>query len=393
MLAEDAGAQAAGAGLDRVQALAHADGCSVCGSRLRDHRSVQSRIRSLVSPVASVHTTDGEREAGQTKDCPPAEKWTGIAAGLASAAEAGPLLLHASSCDYCGPRLLAATEDLDPEISFEESEVIRQLASAAAGWQRDLANKMAHASAVPGKAESRSSAETFWNFANWKLWAAPLGAAAVVAVGAAILVERNSPSLSSTNELIAQAYSEQRPIEWRFPGAAYAPVRQERGTSGAAGSGMDEPPALLEAETQIARARASHPHDTGWMQAQARADLFEFHADQAIDLLRQAASARSEDASLNIDLAAAFYERAGTQSDRAARAADYERALQSLNSVLSKNPSDVAALFNRALIYQQQKKYSEAIADWQRYLHIDSSGQWAEAAKQQLEAAQRGPNG
>ena len=76
MLAEDVGAQAAAAGLDREQARAHADGCTACASRLRDHRSAQSRIRSLVSPVASVHTTDVEREVRRTKDCPPEQRET-----------------------------------------------------------------------------------------------------------------------------------------------------------------------------------------------------------------------------------------------------------------------------------------------------------------------------
>jgi tetratricopeptide (TPR) repeat protein len=391
MLAEELGPQASVADFNR-EAQAHADGCSVCGSRLRDHRSVQSRVRSLVSPVASVHTTDGERE-GRTKDCPAEEIWTGIVAGLASAAESEPLLRHACTCDYCGFWLRAASEELDPEISAEESDAIRQLTSAGVGWQRRLSHKMAQASEAPNKSESRSSAGTFWNFANWKLWAAPVGAAAVVAVGGAILIEHNSPSLSSTNQLIAQAYSEQRPNELRFPGAAYAPVRQERGTSGPARSRMDEPPSLLKAETQIARALSIHPHDTGWMQAQARADLFEGHADEAIALLQQAEAARPEDASVNLDLAMAFYERAGTQHDPDASAADYDRALQSLNRVLAKNPNDVVALFNRALVYQQQKKYSEAIADWRHYLQLDPRGKWAEAAKRELEAPRQGPNG
>jgi len=88
---------------------------------------------------------------------------------------------------------------------------------------------------------------------------------------------------------------------------------------------------------------------------------------------------------VEIDLAAALYERAGTQPDPAASAADYEHALQSLNRALGKNPNDVVALFNRAQLYQQQKKYSEAIADWKRYLQIDPSGRWADAALRNLE--------
>jgi tetratricopeptide (TPR) repeat protein len=204
-------------------------------------------------------------------------------------------------------------------------------------------------------------------------------------------MERSSPSLSSTNQLIAQAYAEQRPIDLRFPGAAYGPVRQERGESGPSRSRMDEPPQLLEAEIQIARGLARHPQDAGWLQAKARADLFEGHAQLAIDALQQAAALRSPDASLQIDLATAYFERAGTDPNPAQQAADYALALQSLNAVLDKNPNDLVALFNRAEVYQQLKKYSEAAADWRRYLQLDPAGEWADAARQRLTEAQGEP--
>jgi tetratricopeptide (TPR) repeat protein len=383
--------QASGADPGRDQAKAHAEGCGVCGPRLRNHRSVQARLQSMVSPVASERTSV----------CPAEGEWLRLAAGLAQAEEAPPLLEHAATCDYCGPLLRAATEDLNPEISAEEQEFIRQLPSARAEWQRDLARKMADTATaqaaendvVPVNESERrvervrpasSPSRTGWNFASWNFWAAPLTAAAVVAIGAAIWFERQSPSLSSTNQLIAQAYSEQRPIELRFPGASYGPVRQERGGSGPNHSRMDEPPQLLQAETQIARGLARHPQDAGWLQAKARADLFEGNYQSAIELLQQAEPVHPEDASLKIDLATAYYERAGTRSAPTERTADYERAVQALNSVLSENPNDLVALFNRAMVYKKLGKYSETIEDWKRYLQIDPAGTWAEEAQRQL---------
>jgi tetratricopeptide (TPR) repeat protein len=392
--------QCAGVDPDRDQAKAHAEGCGVCGPRLRDHRSVQARLRSMVSPVVS-----------QRKfDCPAEEKWTAIAGGVSPAAEAKPMLEHASRCDYCGPLLRAATEDLNPEISDEEEEFIRRLPSASPEWQRDLARKMTAGSApragekvtAPGseteprrftEKEDRSSApwpRAGWLFANWSLWAAPLAIAAVVALGATIWIERSSPSLSSTNQLIAEAYAEQRPIELRFPGAAYGPVRQERGESGPNRSRMDEPPQLLEAEIQIARGLARHPQDAGWLQAKAHADLFEGNSQLAIEGLRKAEASRPEDASLKVDLATAYFERGGTERGSADQGADYDLALQSLNEVLSRNPNDLVALFNRAEIHQQLKQYSEAAVDWQRYLKLDPVGEWADAAKRKLGEDQGG---
>jgi tetratricopeptide (TPR) repeat protein len=390
--------QSAGVDPDRDQAKAHAEGCAVCGPRLRDHRSVQARLRSMVSPVAS------ERK----RDCPAEEKWTAIAGGVSPAAEAKPLLEHASRCDYCGPLLRAAIEDLNPEISAEEEEFIRQLPSASAAWQQALARKMTGAAAVQAgenvaasvretelrgiaERDTRSripSSSAGWLFASWTLWATPVAAVAVVAVGAAIWIEHSSPSLSATNQLIVQAYGEQRPFELRFPGAGYAPVQQERGEIGPSRSRLDEPPELLEAETRIARRLARHPQDAGWLQAKARSDLFEGQYQSAIEALRQAEAARPEDVSLKIDLATAYYERAGT--DTAEQSADYSLALQLLNAVLAKNPNDLVSLFNRAIVYQRQKRYSESIADWQHYLQLDPSGLWAEEARRQLDEALRG---
>ncbi len=386
----ESASQAAGADPDRDQARAHAEVCSVCGPRLRNHRSVQASLRRMVSPVVS------ERKSG----CPAEEKWTTVAVGLCSTAESRSLLAHASQCDHCGQLLRAATEDLSPEISPQEQELIRQLPSARPGWQQDLARKMADATAAQEGAnravlvrekdprvtdrETRLSARSSgggWPFANWTLWAAPVAAAAVVAGGAAIWIERSSPSLSSTNQLIAQAYTEQRPIELRFPGAGYGPIRQQRGETGPNHSRMDEPPELLQAESQIARGLANQPQDAGWLQAKARADLFEGQYQSAIEALQQAEGARPEDVSIKIDLATAYFERAGTKPNPAEHAADYALALRSLNSVLSENPNNLVALFNRAVVYERLKMFPEATADWQRYLQIDPEGEWAVEAK------------
>ncbi|MGD0569879.1 MAG: tetratricopeptide repeat protein [Candidatus Sulfotelmatobacter sp.] len=347
--------------------------------------------------------------AERKRDCPAEEKWTAIAGGVSPAAEAKPMLEHASRCDYCGPLLRAATEDLDPEISAEEEEFIRQLPSASAEWQRALARKMTAASVAPAgekvatpgsktepgrltEKETRPSAHwplAGWSLANWTLWAAPVAAAAVVAVGAAIWVERASPSLSATNLLIAQAYTEQRPIELRFPGAGYGPLRQERGERGPSRSRMDEPPQLLEAEIQIARGLARHPQDAGWLQAKARADLFEGHHQSAIEALQKAERVRPDNTSIKLDLATAYYERAGSEAD-SEQVADYDRALQALNSVLGNNPNDPVALFNRAEVHHQLKQYSEAAAGWKHYLQLDPAGEWAGEARKRLGEDQGG---
>jgi tetratricopeptide (TPR) repeat protein len=320
--------------------------------------------------------------------CPEEHKWADLAAGLCSAAEATPLLTHASDCIDCGHRLREATEDFNPEVSAKEQELIEQLPSTRAAWQREVAHKMAEISGatwtttIAGGREIRHHAA--WSSSAWMRWAGPAAAAALLAVAGALWIKR-SPSLSSTNQLIAKAYTAQRPVELRFPGASYGPLRQERGEIDPRRSKMNEPPELLEAETQIARGLARLPQDAGWLQAKARADLFEGQYDSAINALHQAQVIRPDDPSLELDLATAYFERAEANLGSADHDADYTLALKSLDEVLTNNPNDLAALFNRAIVHEQLKKVSEAIADWQRYLRIDPAGEWAQEAKRRME--------
>jgi tetratricopeptide (TPR) repeat protein len=368
-----------GPDFEREKAEAHARGCGVCGPRLRSQRAVQARLRSMAKPVA------GERRP----ECPAEDKWAAVAAGIGSADEASLLIEHASSCDHCGYLLREASEDLNPEISANELEVIRQLPSATDGWPRDMGRRMAEVSATGAIEQPRETLPYVrWFFANWTRWAVPLAVTAVVVVGAALWTQRSSRSLALTNQLITQAYTEQRPIEFRFAGAGYGPVRQERGENDPSRSRMDLPPVLLEAEEQIARRLATHPQDPGWLQAKARTDLFEGHYASAIRVLQQAEAARPEDVSLRLDLATAYFERAGTRPDPQQQAADYNLALESLNKVLGKNSNDLVALFNRAIVYARLGKSAEATADLRRYLELDPSSNWSKEATRPINPSQ-----
>jgi tetratricopeptide (TPR) repeat protein len=373
-------AGATGPNFERDKAEAHANVCGACGARLRALRSAQANLRSMASTVSS------ER----TRDCPAEDKWAALAAGFYLGAEAAPLLAHASECDYCGPLLREATEDFAPELSAQEQARIGQLPSVEAVRQRDIARKMAELSGSRPAANISSVRETRphvgWSFSAWTRWAAPVAVAAVLALAAVLWIER-SPSLSSTNKLIAQAYTAQRPIELRFPGAGYSPVRQERGEIGPQRSRMDEPPELLEAETQIARGLARHPQDPGWLQAKARTELFDGNYQVAIDALQQAEVMRPDDLSLKLDLGIAYFERGETKHSSDDQIGDYNLALESLNSVLSMSPNNLVALFNRGMVYERLKKSSEATADWQRYLQLDPVGEWTREAKRHVGSA------
>src|SRR5207302_11370398 len=87
-----------------------------------------------------------------------------------------------------------------------------------------------------------------WSFARWARWATPAAALLVMGMGIAVWIAGSQPSLSSTNQMIAHAYTQRRPFMLRFARAHHAPVRQKRGGPE---SRLDQPPELLDAEAQV----------------------------------------------------------------------------------------------------------------------------------------------
>jgi tetratricopeptide (TPR) repeat protein len=360
--------QSGDTGSDRKTVEAHAAGCNECGSRLRAHRSVQAGLRSLATPVSSKRTSD----------CPAEEKWLNLAVGRLPAAESSPLLEHASSCDYCGQLLREASEDLDSELLVEDKQFVATLSSAGVEWQRNLAQRLekaAGARAGKNRGDAHKAVGAFL-IANRMRWVAAIAAVVSIAVGIGVW-QRWRTSVTATDILIAQAYTEQRPFVLRFPDARYGPVRQQRGYDI---SSSYEPQSLKDAKVQIAKHVSQTPKSAQWLQAKARVDMLEGHYQSAIAALQQAQAAQSADASILVDLATAYFELSGDNaSDNA------ERALGFLDKVLSGNPRDPVALFNRASIYQTLQRTSEARADFDRYLEIDPSGEWALEARHCLD--------
>ena len=360
--------QSGDAGSDSEAVEAHAAGCSECGSRLRAHRSVQAGLRSLATPVSSKRTSD----------CPAEEKWLNLAVGRLSAAESSPLLEHASSCDYCGQLLHEASEDLDSEFPVEDEKFVAALSSAEVEWQRNLARRLEKAAGTRAGKTQGDPPKTVGAFLipNRMLWVAAIAAVVAIAIGIGVWQPWRT-SVTATDILIAQAYTEQRPFVLRFPDARYGPVRQQRGSDI---SPSYEPQSLKDAKVRIAKHLSQTPNSAQWLQAKARVDMLEGHYQSAIAALQQAQADQSADASILVDLATAYFELRGDNASD-----NEERALRFLDKFLSQNPRDPVALFNRASIYQTLQRTSEARSDFDRYLEIDPTGEWALEARRCLD--------
>jgi CHAT domain-containing protein len=299
-------------------------------------------------------------------DCPESTVWREIAAAVTPSDLALTHLQHASRCDHCGPQLRQAISEMDGTLTESEAKLIAALKSARPEWQRGLAQRI---TGTP------ISAAPPW----WKAWAtAPrlafsgVALAAMMVAGLWLALREAQPV--PPNSLLAIAYSDQRTFEMRISGAPHAPVRVQRG---AEGSFLSRPAALLKAEAIIAAQIGSHASDPNWLQAKARADLLEGKYDSAVDALRHALQIAPKSPGLLIDLGTAYFQRA----QGADRPEDLGAAYESLSQALAGEPENPVALFNRAIVAENQFLFHQALDDWDHYLRLDPASDWAVEAR------------
>jgi Cytochrome c biogenesis factor len=209
-------------------------------------------------------------------------------------------------------------------------------------------------------------------------WAYATAAIVVLAAGVWFVQTRRQPSI---DQLIASAYAERRPFELRIAGAAYGPVRQERGGERSA---FAEPASLLRAKYVIKERLAGRPDDEAMLAASGRVELLEGHYDEAIRTFGRMLDAQPDSPALLTDLATAYFQRAVATD----HAIDYGQTIELLGRTLAKTPDDHVALFNRAIALQKMFAYQEAIRDWEHYLRVDPKGSWADEARRRLSELQ-----
>lgn len=231
----------------------------------------------------------------------------------------------------------------------------------------ELSQKMAQVSHIEAAKRVRTSSKPrpLW------FWVAGLAGAAVVAIAVFLYIRS-----SATDRLIAEAYTERRPIDYRIPGAEYAPVRVTRGSPNA-----NPPVPLLEAEAKVERGLARNPDGSGLLEQKAQIDLLNWNYRTALPILTRLSELQPENTGVELDLALAYFERGEVEN----HPIDYGMAIELLSRILAKTPKDRVALFNRALTEERIMNYRAAMADWEAYLKLDASGGWADEARQRLQ--------
>lgn len=359
---------AGGLGSDHADAQEHLANCGLCASRVTAQQRVAQAMRNLEVAV----------ESKRSALCPDDKRWFEVAGGLVSREESVLLLSHAATCTHCGPLLRQATEDLGIALSPEEEAAIAKLPSASAEWQHAMSLRLTREAQGTGRTTPVS--EQGWQHKllglltgtgglRWGFAAA--GLLVVGTVGAWWIVR--TPRLSTANQLIALAYSEQRTVALRLPDVPYAHLHQARGETGA----RELPKALLDAEDLAARGLRAGSDKPEWLRVNGVVALMGGRNDAAVESFESALAAQPNDIDLKVDLAAAYFERS-----------NYNRALDLLNQVLANDPRNRVALFDRALVLQTEGNMEQAIGDWRHYLELDSTSAWAQEARQKLQQAE-----
>jgi CHAT domain-containing protein/tetratricopeptide (TPR) repeat protein len=354
----------------------HLGECEPCQGMVQMHEDLQRRLGQR----------DAATVARSAPDCPVETVWWEVVAGQAPQSRAAELLEHSTRCDACGLLLHQAIQDFAEEVAEQEIRCLTTLPSTQREWQQALAQRLV-ASRTDGGWRgnlvtvvgqwARSLADRF----DWRprrafrhTWAYATVAIVVLAAGTWFVLTQRQPSI---DQLIASAYVEQRPFELRIAGAAYGPVRQERGGERSA---FAEPADLLRAKYLIKERLAARPNDQAILMASGKVELLEGHYDEAIRTFSRMLDAQPDSPALLTDLATAYFQRAVATD----RALDYGQTIELLGRTLAKKPDDPVALFNRAIALQKMYAYDEAIRDWEHYLSVDSKGNWADEARRRL---------
>jgi tetratricopeptide (TPR) repeat protein len=363
-----------------LDAQQHLKTCVVCQATAEKYRNAEEILNGLRTRDKTSFPQGKEPERGT--ECPVEQTWLLVSAGLIPWDEAKVYVAHAATCDWCGPLLKEAMEDLAQDVTPEEEQVLADLQSASPAWQREMGRKLAAAHPAPEAAEGKPAEREKSTAASRHkqqvsifrslrfVWVNAVVALLVIAVSVGWWMTREP----DVNQLLAQSYQERRILQLRISGAKYSPIHVKRGPN-------DTPPASLRsAESRIRQGLEKSPQNQSLLHQKGRAELLEGDYGAAIATLQQAKDLGNGNRMIAVDLATAYFQKAAAEGNLA----DYRATIQSLSTVLQQYPDDEIALFNRAIVYERLSQDQDAIHDWERYLRVTRDKEWDGEAQQYL---------
>ncbi len=345
---------------------------------------VQEHLRSCpeCTEAADMHAAmvglkhDEPSQAGAA--CTLTHSWYELAEGMLTPAEAAEMLAHASQCSRCSLEMRMAQEDLD---GTDVEEEVASLQSSSAAWQDVMARRLV-AQSQDVSAGNAQNAGKLLPFPSRRMWIGAIAAILLLALGS---TGWRLYRASSEDALLAQAYDVQRRTELRLPGGSAVPLASMNRGGGA----PPVPTQLLRLRLRAQEHLDKDPNNPYWHGVLGRIALVENNGEVARQELGTALALNSQMPGLKRDLAAAYFEIGEGTSDPVAfaRAADlYGEIIDHLDE--KTNQESVALLyFDRALSWERQSIYHEAIKDYEQALALERDPSWRHEIELRLNAA------
>jgi CHAT domain-containing protein/cytochrome c-type biogenesis protein CcmH/NrfG len=197
---------------------------------------------------------------------------------------------------------------------------------------------------------------------------------ATLVVAAASLLSRwyRFRDVRSVSSLLNKAYVAHRTLELRFDGAEFSPFSKT--------ADWDQRSNVLILQARAKIAKHDDFNDPELSHLKGRLFLLLGEPSAAVTALERAHEFRSDSAPILIDLASAYFEKAGIENSDI----NLGIALTHLAEALALDPGNYIALYNSAVIEEKQFLYRKAVSTWRKYLHVAPSDLWAEEAKSRL---------
>lgn len=198
-----------------------------------------------------------------------------------------------------------------------------------------------------------------------------------IAAIAGFFVWKSSNNRSEVLVALNKAYKNDRPTEARITGFDYAPKIE-----GTRGNNKEDNLDLVFAKARATEAvlkneTAENLHELG------RVLLAEKNFDAAIKYFEKALKKNSNIAKLRNDLGVALMEKAKLQTE--GKLENLAKANEEFAKAIELDRNLLDAYFNQALCIQELNLPNQAKEAWQKYLELDSSSQWAEEARKNLQ--------
>jgi len=258
--------------------------------------------------------------------------------------------VHLVACNECRASLAFYMRVLNQDVAAEETPVLEAIKAEWGKRRRD------------GKVPSRTGTLSAVLFAC-------MAVAAVLLIGVltARFVMQRAAEPKSAGEVVQLLLTQNRPFESRLAGEPHLSLFRTRGTEDAGVSyGL-----LAGVMTRL----SANSHEMG------RFYLLQNDFNRAISYLEIAEREVGASASLHNDLGVAYLE-----SGNPARS---DKAEQEFQHALESDPSFAPAVFNLGVFYERSNKTVQAVAQWKRYLELDSKSDWAMEARGRLQGLSR----